>query len=204
MKIKLKNMDKAKEINIVVAMKGEATALIKYWDLKPSNISKKIFLNKEKKINLLISGIGKNNAEEGTIFLAEKTKKNSFFLNIGIAGHRDFKLGEIFLVSKVTDNKTNYNWYPTMLWKTKIQKAPLITVRFPKLRYATNALYDMEASGFFKGARKYVGPEMVQSIKIISDNKKSSILHISSNKIENWVKKKTIIIDKLIKEFLTI
>jgi hypothetical protein len=45
---------------------------------------------------------------------------------------------------------------------------------------------------------------MVQSIKIISDNKKSSILHISSNKIENWVKKKTIIIDKLIKEFLTI
>ena len=62
----------------------------------------------------------------------------------------------------------------------------------------------MEASGFFKGARKYVGPEMVQSIKIISDNKKSSILHISSNKIENWIERKTIIIDKLIKEFLTI
>ena len=48
MKIKLKNIDKAKEINIVVAMKREATALIKYWGLKPSNISKKIFLNKEK------------------------------------------------------------------------------------------------------------------------------------------------------------
>ena len=79
MKIKLKNIDKAKEINIVVAMKREATALIKYWGLKPSNISKKIFLNKEKKINLLISGIGKNNAEEGTIFLAEITRKKSFF-----------------------------------------------------------------------------------------------------------------------------
>ena len=45
---------------------------------------------------------------------------------------------------------------------------------------------------------------MVQSIKIISDNKKSSILNISSNKIENWIERKTIIIDKLIKEFLTI
>ena len=42
MKTKLKNMDKTKEINIVVAMKREAAALIKYWSLKPSNISKKI------------------------------------------------------------------------------------------------------------------------------------------------------------------
>ena len=42
MKTKLKNMDKTKEINIVVAMKREAAALIKYWGLKPSNISKKI------------------------------------------------------------------------------------------------------------------------------------------------------------------
>ena len=79
MKTKLKNMDKTKEINIVVAMKREAAALIKYWGLKPSNISKKIFLNKEKKINLLISGIGKNNAEEGTIFLAENKKKFILF-----------------------------------------------------------------------------------------------------------------------------
>ena len=62
----------------------------------------------------------------------------------------------------------------------------------------------MEASGFFKGARKFVGPEMVQSIKIISDNKKSSILNISSNKIENWIKCKITTIDKLINEFIKI
>ena len=30
----------------------------------------------------------------------------------------------------------------------------------------------MEASGFFKSARNFVGPEKVQCIKIISDNKK--------------------------------
>ena len=45
---------------------------------------------------------------------------------------------------------------------------------------------------------------MVQSIKIISDNKKSSILNISSNKIENWIKSKIITIDKLINEFIKI
>ena len=108
------------------------------------------------------------------------------------------------MISKITDNKNKYSWYPSLLWKTKIKKAPLITVLFPKIRYTTNCLYDMEAAGFFKGARKYVGPEMVQSIKIISDNKKSSILSISSNKIENWILTKIDIINKLVNEFLKI
>ena len=197
-------MDKRMEINIVVAMKREAKPLINYWKLKKRDESKKIFFNKRKKINLIISGIGKKKAEHATEVLAKKTTIKSFFLNIGIAGHKDLKLGDIVLVSKVTDNKSKYNWYPTLLWKTKIQKIPLITVGFPKIRYTTNFLYDMEASGFFKIARKYVGPEMVQSIKIISDNKDSSILNISSKKIENWIENKIIIIDKLTNEFLNI
>ena len=192
-------MIKKNEINIVVAMKREAFPLISYWDLKENR--DKFYSNKKKKINLIISGIGKKKSEKATKYLAEKTNKNSFFVNIGIAGHKDYNLGEITLVSKVTDNKTKYNWYPSLLWKTKIKKTPLITVGFPKIRYTTNHLYDMEASGFFKGAREFVGPEMVQCIKIISDNKKSSILNISSNKIENWIHKKINIIDKLIKEF---
>jgi len=195
-------MHKTNEINIVVAMKREATPLINYWNLKEN--SKKFYSNKKKKINLIISGIGKKRAEKAAIYLGEKTNNNSFFLNIGIAGHKNYKLGEIILISKITDNKTKYNWYPSLLWKTKIKKTPLITVGFPKIRYTTNFLYDMEASGFFKGAREFVGPEMVQCIKIISDNKKSSILNISSNKIENWIKSKIITIDKLINEFIKI
>ena len=170
-------MIKKNEINIVVAMKREAFPLISYWDLKENR--DKFYSNKKKKINLIISGIGKKKSEKATKYLAERTNKNSFFVNIGIAGHKDYNLGEITLVSKVTDNKTKYNWYPSLLWKTKIKKTPLITVGFPKIRYTTNHLYDMEASGFFKGAREFVGPEMVQCIKIISDNKKSSILNLS-------------------------
>jgi hypothetical protein len=195
-------MHKTNEINIVVAMKREAIPLINYWDLKEN--AKKFYSNKKKKINLIISGIGKKRAEKATIYLAKQTTNDSFFLNIGIAGHKNYKLGEIILISKITDNKTKYSWYPSLLWKTKIKKTPLITVGFPKIRYTTNFLYDMEASGFFKGAREFAGPEMVQCIKIISDNKKSSILNISSNKIENWINNKITIIDKLIKEFLKV
>ena len=106
--------------------------------------------------------------------MQKKQVINSFFLNIGIAGHRDYKLGEIVLVSKVTDNKTKYNWYPSLLWEDKNKnKSPLSNgIGFPKIRYANQMLlYDMEASGFFKSARNFVGPEKVQCIKIISDNR---------------------------------
>ena len=195
-------MLKKNEINIVVAMEREAKPLINYWKLKKN--TEKIFSDKKKRINLIVSGIGKKKAENATNHIAEKTSINSFFLNIGIAGHRDYKLGEIVLVSKVTDNKTKYNWYPSLLWETKIKKAPLLTVGFPKIRYTTNCLYDMEASGFFKGARNFVGPEKAQCIKVVSDNKDSSILNISSNKIENWINKKITVIDELINEFISI
>ena len=153
---------------------------------------------------MIISGIGKKNAEKAAKNIGKKTTKDIFFLNIGIAGHKNYKLGDIILISKVTDNRTKNSWYPSLLWDTRIKKAPLVTVRFPKIRYKSNNLYDMEASGFFLGARKFVGPERVQCIKIISDNQNSSILNISSKKIENWIKEKTIIINKLVNEFLKI
>ena len=96
-------MSDKKEINIVIAMKREAISLINYWNLKENK--KNIFSNKENKINLIISGIGKKKAEKATFYIAENTNKENFFLNIGIAGHKNFKLGDIILISKVTDNK---------------------------------------------------------------------------------------------------
>ena len=74
-------MHKKNEINIVVAMEREAKPLINYWKLKKK--TEKIFSNKKKKINLIISGIGKNKAKNATNHIAEKTSINSFFLNIG-------------------------------------------------------------------------------------------------------------------------
>ena len=72
-------MNKVNGINIVVAMKREATPLINYLNLKEN--SKNFYSNKKKKINLIISGIGKKKAEKATIYIGQKTN-NYFFLNI--------------------------------------------------------------------------------------------------------------------------
>lgn len=55
-------MSKKNQINIVVAMKREAMPLINQWELKKN--SRNFFSNKEKKINLIISGIGKKKCGE--------------------------------------------------------------------------------------------------------------------------------------------
>ena len=63
-------MLKKNEINIVVAMEREAKPLINYWNLKKN--TEKIFSDKKKRINLIVSGIGKKNQKMPQIILQKK------------------------------------------------------------------------------------------------------------------------------------
>ena len=72
-------MHEKKEINIVIAMQREANFLIKYWNLKQVNLPKKIFVNKKKKINLIISGIGKIKQKKQQPHWLKKQAKILFF-----------------------------------------------------------------------------------------------------------------------------
>ena len=63
-------MIKKNEINIVVAMKREAFPLISYWDLKENR--DKFYSNKKKKINLIISGIGKKKSIRSFFLYSKK------------------------------------------------------------------------------------------------------------------------------------
>ena len=65
-------MHKKNKINIVVAMEREAKPLINYWKLKKN--TEKIFSNKKKRINLIVSGIGKKKSENATMSYCRKNK----------------------------------------------------------------------------------------------------------------------------------
>ena len=69
----------------------------------------------------------------------------------------------------------------------------------PNFKYTEN-LHDMEASGFFSSAGKLTYLELIQTLKIISDNKNmhvdfkkkekiSELIKININKIEILIKK---------------
>ena len=63
-------MHKKNEINIVVAMEREAKPLINYWNLKKN--TEKIFSDKKKRINLIVSGIEKKKQKKQLCILQKK------------------------------------------------------------------------------------------------------------------------------------
>ena len=174
-------------VHIFCALKYEAEPIIDNFNLIRLNDYKlfKIYQSIDQKISLVITNVGKNNAKDAVIYHHNsiKTCKSDIWFNIGIAGHENIEIGEIRLINKIVDFENKSCWYPQIIFESPCNSIDLISLEKPSNKYQS-CLYDMEASGFFKGARVYAGPEKVQCIKIISDNKKSSILNISSKKLK--------------------
>ena len=118
-------MSKTKIIIFLVALKYEALPIIDYFELTLNDKKyRNIFCNVEKNIFLNITGIGIQNAKKAVAKLKQlNNNKNDIWVNIGIAGHKTFKVGAIYEIKKVicSNNKntffTNsfYNKVPTSL-----------------------------------------------------------------------------------------
>ena len=120
------------------------------------------------------SGIGKVNAAIGvtqTYFYFNQD--NNVWINIGLAGHKDLKIGKICSINKISDNETNKDFFP-FANEFEIQSQGCLTVGTRKKNYSSK-IYDMESSGFYQSASKYSSNELLQIVKIISDNQYESI-----------------------------
>ena len=175
-------------INFVVAHKSEANPLIKYFNLKKFiNKPFQIFKN-ENGIRLIISGIGATSANSAVKYMWKLSGGCSSFkegwINVGIAGHRTLKLGTCFLANKISSKNTGEVYYPSLDLNTKITEG-LITVDRPEKLYVEDEAYDMEAAGFFRAALKCSEIELINIIKVISDNETSSIDNITGKLIDN-------------------
>src|SRR5689334_9443081 len=104
-------------LNIVVALHCEAKSLIEYFQLKKimqHNLPFPIFVNKDKNIHLIISGVGKIKAAAATTFLAMWTDRLTActFLNVGIAGATQFARDNFIIAHKIIEDSTQRSWYP--------------------------------------------------------------------------------------------
>jgi len=184
-------------INLVCALHCEAKPLIDYYKL--SAVSNTIFpLFKNNELNLIISGIGKSSMASamGYLFVKIQEKKNSAWLNYGIAGHKSATLGHWFNVNKITEKTTHLNWYPARYQSIETPSQGLQTVDMPQTHYDDNTLYDMEASAFMSTALKFSSIELIQLMKLVSDNEeqhldnidKALVKKLLSNNIEPLIK----------------
>ena len=169
-------------LNIVTALKIEAEPIIKHFKLKSRD---GIYQNEN--INLIITGQGKIKSAINTALLL--SKHNYLTLNTGIAGSEKYNIGNGFFIHKITDTDTGFNYFPDFF---KFPSEEIHTVS--KIGKYYN-LTDMEASGFFEAAYKFLNVNEIILYKIVSD---TPLYKADINEIPSLIKSHINIIESLI------
>ena len=125
----------------------------------------------------MVSGIGRTHCAAAVTHLFHRTAQrvDQAWLNIGIAGHQQAPIGSVLLASRITEHASGRSWYPPYVLDVKLLRSPLVTVDKPERHYPDCCAYDMEAAGFYQIACRCSTGELVQSLKIISDNSGSDL-----------------------------
>lgn len=164
-------------VNLVVALLPEAKPLVERFELAACDEGRTPFPcfeghSEGNGLRLVVSGIGKFAAATAVGHLSARTslQRDAAWLNVGVGGHRDLALGETRLANKVAEAASGRTWFPPRAFRSPCRSVPVLTVDEPETGYRTDDIYDMEAAGFFSAATRYSTAELVQSLKVVSDN----------------------------------
>jgi len=190
-------------LHIVTALPCEAKPIIRHYRLNGRQAENGFRIYENDQIGLIIAGIGKCAAAAACAYLqgAEPQSKHAW-LNLGIAGHGDLNVGDAVMAHKVTDANTATSWYPAMPFKHPCPTVELVSVDQPQTDYDANIAYDMEASGFYDTASRFNSSELVQVVKLISDNHANPAEQVSAELTEQIIDAKLDKIDALIQKLL--
>ncbi len=156
-------------INLIVALQAEAKPLINHYGLNGRATAGGFRLYQRDDLQLIVSGKGKLAAAAATTFIADDN--NHAWLNIGLAGGTSMTIGESALIDKITDHSSGQRWYPPHVINSPTLRCALTTVDQPQANGgAEHMLYDMEASGFYASASRFNSGELVQCLKVVSDD----------------------------------
>lgn len=158
---------------LVTALQSEARPLVDFFHLEGSDAASPFRSYRNGELTLVVSGVGRVASAAATAhaFARAGEPRNRPWLNVGIAGHRSAEVGSCWLANKVFDPSNERAWYPSLVFDSRLPTAEVVTVDRPESRFERDALYDMEASAFFAIASRFAPVELVQVVKIVSDNR---------------------------------
>lgn len=174
-------------VHWIVALKAESQVLIERlglsFDRDLSGRGFQVYSNLEGDVThrLIVSGVGKVNSAAATAWLGAHSCDDppAIWINFGIAGNRTARIGEVFRAVRVSDGDTDRSWYPPAVWAREfdlLQPTSIRTIARPTSEYPDESItVEMEAAGFYQTALRYSSAELVQVIKVISDNEDSGI-----------------------------
>lgn len=171
---------------IVTALPYEASPLIKKYYLKQEG-SRYFPIYRGNGISLIVSGVGKMASAIATTYLLAQNltpgqaegQEDLAIINIGVCGafHQRYSIGTPVLVHKIVDHETGKQYFPDILIEHAFEEGSLEThkdvVRREDVldgRVKLQAdLVDMEGSGFFQAASRFLAPHQIYVIKVVGD-----------------------------------
>jgi len=188
-------------IFIYTALPCEAKPLIEHFRLKKDTTALPFAVYCNQDICLTVTGIGKNAMAAGVAYSqARMPHEDPVLLNVGIAGHKHHALGSLFLIDKITDFDSQRNYYPPLVFTPPCLTCGIQTVSIPQVNYSETELADMEASAFYETAVRFTSGELVQCLKVISDNQLSPVDYINPKQASALIAAHIPAIEELIRE----
>jgi len=172
-------------IKLLVALPAEAKPIISRFGLARVQPDLGFPLYRRGRIALVVTGPGKSAAAAGTDFLATlgDCPQAAIWVNVGVAGHAERKIGEVLLARSIRDADSGRIWRLILPQDRPCPAADLSTLDRPDLDYRHTGMVDMEASGFFPTACRYADPELVQVLKVVSDNRETIARGLSAKQV---------------------
>jgi len=180
-------------INLVVALPAEAKPVISRFGLtrvQPNlgfllSFSLSFPLYRRGRIALVVTGPGRSAATAGTDFLATMgdCPQAAIWINLGVAGHAERQIGKVLLARSITDANSGHVRHPILPRDRPCPADDLLTLDRPDPDYRHKGLADMEASGFFSTACRYADAELVQVLKVVSDNRETTARGLSAKQV---------------------
>jgi len=194
--------EKLPNIFIFTALECEAKGLISQFNLKRDNCHIAFSLYRNENIILTVTGIGKiAMAGAVTYVLAQFQEQQApVLLNLGIAGHKDHTIGDLFVAEKICDAESGKVYYPQLIGGNWPESKVVKTTTTPNTQYNDDCLNDMEASAFYEMAVKFTSSELIHCLKVVSDNQNTSIAHINPKLVVEWVSAHNVIIEQTLKQ----
>ncbi len=159
------------------ALFREAEPYIRHFHCKPDDsfTGVQVFVGEEARILLTGSGIPASATAVSHVLTKCPPAPTDLVVNIGCCACSDNTIpkGTLFLVPKITDAAAARDYYPDLLYVHDLPELPLYTVARPIRSVSdcpdSHALYDMEAVGFWYGAKAHVTTDRILIFKYVSD-----------------------------------
>jgi nucleoside phosphorylase len=152
---------------IVAALRCEVEFLFELFDLKRVESTPfSIYLSKE--LALTISKVGKINSAIATVNLLNRflPKESDKILNLGVAGSKKEIIGTLHEVSKIIDFSSKRVYHLDKKGSTSVTSVDIAD----NYHAIKSDLIDMEASGFYQGAKLFFDSKDISILKVVSDN----------------------------------